>query len=217
VILSVLRKMVLPLSLLAAVCAVALPGGHCLAQMHPRTSIAPAVQWQIFHEPRVPLAFSYPDSFQLRRRVSPQVGFLYGTIVKPGSHRGIYVWAADTNGLYATGPYAGMWIEKFAIERVKQQHGADGPDGTTYCTNVLRKKVVWNPAHLEVIEFFLTQVSKQINPPSTTQTEIGPFCVVLLPGTLIRALVFELTGPSPPPRGSNKLLAQIAESVHRAL
>lgn len=216
-ILSVLRKIVVPLSLLTAVSAVALPGGHCLAQSHPRTSNAPAVQWQVFHEPRVPFAFSYPESFQLRRQVSPQYGFQYASIVKPGSHWGIYVWAADTNGLYATGPYASMSIEKFAIERVKLQHGADGPDGTTYCTNVLHKKVVWDPAHLEVVKFYLTQVSKQINPPSKTQTEIGPFYVVLLPGTLIRALVFELTGPSPPPRGSDKLLAQIAESVHRAL
>lgn len=212
-----LRKIVLPISLLATMFAVALPGGNCLAQSHPRASNAPTVQWQIFHEPRVPFAFSYPESFQLQRRVSPQAGFLYGSIAKPGSDWGIYVWAADTNGLYATGPYAGMSIEKFAIERVKLQHGADGPDGTTYCTNVLHKKVVWNPAHLEVVKFFLTQVSKQFNPPSTTQTEIGPFYVVLLPGTLIRALVFELTGPGPRPRGSDKLLAQIAESVHRAL
>lgn len=214
--LSASRKIVLSVGLLVALIDAALPAGLCLARSHQQTSNPPAARWKTFHDPRLRFEFNYPGDFKAHAHVSPQYGFLDGSVVEPHSRWGIYVWPADSTGLYATGPYAGMSLEQFAIARVKLNHGADGPDGTTYCTDVLRKKVVWNRSHLEVVEFFLTQVSEQYDPPSTTRKVIGPFCVVLLPGSSIKALVLELTGPAPPPRGSDELLKQIAESVRWA-
>jgi hypothetical protein len=191
----------------------ALPAGPCLAQSHPQISNSPEAQWKIFREPRLPFQFNYPAGFQAQVHVSPQYGFMDGSIAKHGSRWGIYLWPADSNRLYGTGPYARMSLERFAITRVKLNHAADGPDGRTYCTNALRKKVVWNSQHLEVVEFFLTQVSEQYDPPSTTRKVIGPFCAVLLPSSSIRALVLEITGEGPHTTGSAELLKEIAASV----
>jgi hypothetical protein len=201
--------------LLLSLMATALPAGLGLARPYQRPSNPPAAQWKTFREPRLPFEFNYPAGFKAQVHVSPQYGFMDGSAVKPGSRWGIYLWPAYSNGLYGTGPYAGMSLEKFAIARVKGYPAADGPNGRTYCTDVLRKKVVWNADHLEVVQFFLTQVSEQYDPPSTTRKVIGPFCVVLLPRSSIKALVLELTGQNSPPSGSNELLMEIATSVSR--
>ena len=51
-------------------------------------------------------------------------------------------------------------LEEFVFDRAMAMYSADGPNGSTYATDVVRKEVFTNPNNLNVIEFYLTVVDK---------------------------------------------------------
>ncbi|MBU1299602.1 MAG: hypothetical protein KKG06_04820, partial [Bacteroidetes bacterium] len=46
------------------------------------------------------------------------------------------------------------------FDRAMTMYSADGPDGSTYATDVVRKELFTNPNNLNVIEFYLTVVDE---------------------------------------------------------
>lgn len=51
-------------------------------------------------------------------------------------------------------------LEEFIFDRAMAMYSADGPNGSTYASGVLRKELYTNPDNLSVIEFYLTIVDE---------------------------------------------------------
>jgi hypothetical protein len=179
----------------------------------------PVSQWRTYHDPRVPFEFSYPANLFLDAHVNPKLGFIFGLMKKVEAPK--YDWIIDVDyqdrANFTQLPYSGMSFEEFAITRARDACDADGPDGSVSCPALVRTIQFTNRFHLETIEFYLKQVEERFNPPSTSQSVVGPIYSVRLPvGEFDKVLTFKFTEKGRNAHLNNELLKQIAASVRLA-
>ena len=176
----------------------------------------PPAGWKTYRQPGVPFEFSYPEDFLLDAHVNAKLGFIFAFMKKPGTPWLIDIdFSSRANG--STDPHSPMPMEEFAIKTARLACAADGPDSTIECPGFTGKKVFRNRNGLDVVEFYLKQVSQRYNPPKTTKNLVGPVEAVLLP-TLGsgQVLTFKRTDRDDTGLVNEKLLREIADSVKLA-
>lgn len=62
-------------------------------------------------------------------------------------------------------------FEEFVFHRAMTMYSSDGPDGSTYASDVVRKELFTNPNNLNVIEFYLTVVDEAYFEDEKTEIE----------------------------------------------
>jgi len=65
-------------------------------------------------------------------------------------------------------------FESFSVEAARLMCSADGPDGSRYCTDLLRMEPVENEHGLQAVKFFMTEVIEFYPEPERHTVERGP-------------------------------------------
>lgn len=116
-------------------------------------------KWKTYHDMMRCYEFQYPDDYLIKESFV-QEGVHEGT---PLGHiflgKDIEGFVEDT-GEYGKDYAARQTFEEFVFDRAMTMYSADGPDGSTYASGVLRKELYTNPDNLSVIEFYLTIVDE---------------------------------------------------------
>jgi len=114
---------------------------------------------------------------------------------------------------------AKMSFEEFAINRAKAICSADGPDGSRYATDVVRKEIFKNTYDLEGIEIYLLEVIETYLVGSkerkTGKRVKGPIYAVAIsqPNEPHRVLFFELNDEVEDSSQEKQILKKIVSTV----
>lgn len=149
-------------------------------------------KWKVYRDITRGYKFWYPPDYKLKEGLDYK-GMPYGYNLLEGKDGQLIEVDAD----YYTMKYVKEFIseqlryfkrvaslEDFAVERAKMMYAADGPDGSQYATDVVKKKVFRNPNNLEIIELYLTVVEEYYpehdKEPKIEKTTEGPIYVVFI-------------------------------------
>lgn len=159
--------------------------------------------------------FSYPEDYILDPHTSPDGGFIFALMKKPNTGWLIDIDFQDSAS-YPAPEYdpSRISFQEFGIRLAKLRCDADGPDGSQYCTEVVKRRPFTNPQGLEAVELYLTEVQETFEPAKKEKRVKGPIYALLISsGPSFRVLSFEPTEDGQEVPAIRKVLLDIADSV----
>lgn len=155
--------------------------------------------WKTYQDIMKCYEFQYPDNYLFKEYLSHDGNSTGRTSLgRENTGCGIMTFVEEIAG-YPRGWYdpAKMSFEEFAIDRAKVLCSADGPNGSIYATDVVRKEVFTNPHNRKGVEFYLLEIHEthfEDDQEGKIEKRIkGPFYAVSISQAdePYRALVFE--------------------------
>jgi hypothetical protein len=146
-------------------------------------------KWKTYQDMMRCYEFQYPDDY-LIKEFFVQGGVHEGTPLGQIFLEKDKVWLiegfVEDTAEYGTDYAARQTFEEFVFDRAMAMHSADGPNGSTYATDVARKELFTNPNNLNVIEFYLTVVDEtyfEDNKTKIKKRTAGPIYAVSISQT----------------------------------
>lgn len=178
-------------------------------------------KWKSYEDIMRCYEFQYPDDYLLKEHLAYD-GTSTGYLLLERRNRGWVVKTSiDEIAAYPREYYdpAKMSFEEFAINRAKAICSADGPDGSRYATDVVRKEIFKNTYDLEGIEIYLLEVIETYLVDSkeqkTDKRVKGPIYAVAIsqPNEPHRSLFFELNDEVENSSQEKQILKKIVSTV----
>ncbi|MCG2715117.1 MAG: hypothetical protein L6422_02315 [Candidatus Marinimicrobia bacterium] len=157
--------------------------------------------WKTYQDIMRCYEFQYPDNYFLKEDLAYDGTLIGSVLLKRENSVLLIIISCEEMADYPREEYnpAKMSFEEFAFNRARAMCSADGPDGSRYATDVVRKEKFTNPNNLNGVEFYLTEVTETYFEDSE-ESKIekrtkGPIYVVPIsqPDEPYRVLFFELT------------------------
>jgi hypothetical protein len=179
--------------------------------------------WKTYRNTKIGLEFRYPADYLLKELATPD-GRPIGMLVRD-SQGGPTEWLFDvaveewTAARDRLRPDNTAAVLRFATDMAKSHCGADGPDSSVTCPDVVKSLRFTNPAGRAGLELHLAElVDSHVEgetPKSETRTKGPIYAVDISTDTVVRILLFTPTERAAS-RGRRETLRAIVDSVRLA-
>ena len=179
--------------------------------------------WKTYRNTKIGLEFRYPADYLLRELATPD-GRPIGMLVRD-AQGGPTEWLFDvsveewTEAQDRLRPDTTAAVLRFATDMAKSHCGADGPDSSVTCPDVVKSLRFTNPSGRAGLELHLAElVDSHVEgetPKSETRTKGPIYAVDISTDTVVRVLLFTPTERAAS-RGRRETLRAIVDSVRVA-